>query len=88
MLEQLQKSLGVARRVRVMVTDRLTSPAVAGVLLPVLILPGSLLTALTPEQLRFILLHELAHIRRGIISSICVSCWWRRCCFSIRPCGG
>jgi len=26
---------------------------------------GSLLTALTPEQLRFILLHELAHIRRG-----------------------
>jgi len=49
----------------VMVTDRLTSPAVAGVLLPVLILPGSLLTALTPEQLRFILLHELAHIRRG-----------------------
>ena len=65
MLAQLQQSLGLARRVRVLVTDQLASPAVAGVLLPVLILPGSLLTALTPEQLRFILLHELAHIRRG-----------------------
>ena len=65
MLEQLQRSLGLTRRIRLLVTDRLASPAVAGVLVPVLILPLTLLTALTPEQLRFILLHELAHIRRG-----------------------
>jgi beta-lactamase regulating signal transducer with metallopeptidase domain len=58
-------ALGVARRVRIAVTDRLTSPAVVGGLVPTLILPLSLVTTLTPEQLRFILLHELAHIRRG-----------------------
>ena len=36
-----------------------------GVIVPTLILPLSLFTTLTPEQIRFILLHELAHIRRG-----------------------
>jgi len=65
MLDQVQKALGMARRIRVVVSDQLTSPAVTGVLVPVLILPLSLLTVLSSEQLRFILLHELAHIRRG-----------------------
>ena len=55
---------GIANRIRVGVTDKLTSPAVVGIVVPMLILPLSLLTTLTPEQIRFILLHELAHIRR------------------------
>ena len=57
--------MNLTRRVRIVVTERLTSPAVVGVLVPTLILPLSLMTTLTPEQIRFILLHELAHIRRG-----------------------
>jgi len=59
------RAVELGRKIRVAVTDKLTSPAVVGVIVPTLILPLSLFSALTPEQIRFILLHELAHIRRG-----------------------
>jgi beta-lactamase regulating signal transducer with metallopeptidase domain/type II secretory pathway component GspD/PulD (secretin) len=65
LLENARKAVGLARTVRLAVTNKLTSPAVVGVLVPTLILPLSLTTTLTHEQIRFILLHELAHIRRG-----------------------
>ena len=65
LLHETQKALLMAQRVRLAVTEKLTSPAVVGCLLPTLILPLTLVTAMSPEQLRFILLHELAHIRRG-----------------------
>ena len=59
------RAVGLVRKIRVAVTDKLTSPAVVGVLVPTLILPLSLFTTLTPAQIQFVLLHELAHIRRG-----------------------
>jgi len=65
LLAEARKAVGLARRVRLAVTEQLSSPAVAGVLVPTLILPLSLTTSLTPDQIRFVLLHELAHIRRG-----------------------
>jgi len=65
LLTEAQLALNLTRRICVAVTDKLTSPAVVGVIVPTLILPLTLLTTLTPEQIRFILLHELAHIRRG-----------------------
>jgi len=65
LLDDARRAVGLARRVRIAVTDKLTSPAVVGVLVPTLIVPLSLTTMLTPEQIRFVLLHELAHIRRG-----------------------
>ena len=65
LLDDARRAVGLTRRVRLAVTDKLTSPAVVGVLMPTLILPLSLTTTLTPEQIRFVLLHELAHIRRG-----------------------
>lgn len=65
LVEDARAAMHLTRRVRVALTEKLTSPAVVGVLVPTLILPLSLVTTLTPEQLRFVLLHELAHIRRG-----------------------
>ncbi len=65
LVAEARRAVGLARQIRVAVTDKLTSPAVVGVIVPTLILPLSLFTALTPEQIRFILLHEMAHIRRG-----------------------
>lgn len=59
------RAVKLTRKIRVAVTDKLTSPAVVGVLVPTLILPLSLFTTLTPTQIQFVLLHELAHIRRG-----------------------
>ena len=65
LVAEARRAVKLTRQVRVAVTEQLTSPAVVGVLVPTLILPLSLLTTLTPEQIRFVLLHELAHIRRG-----------------------
>src|SRR5207253_10299038 len=39
-------------------------PAVVGWLRPVILLPASALTGLTPQQLDVLLAHELAHVRR------------------------
>jgi beta-lactamase regulating signal transducer with metallopeptidase domain len=65
LIQQARSQLGLAWRVRVLVTEQLTSPAVMGVLVPVLILPLSIITTLPLGQLQLILWHELAHIRRG-----------------------
>jgi beta-lactamase regulating signal transducer with metallopeptidase domain len=65
LLAETQRAICLTRTVRLAVIDTLTSPAVVGVIVPTLILPLSLLSTLTPQQLRFVLLHELAHIRRG-----------------------
>jgi beta-lactamase regulating signal transducer with metallopeptidase domain len=65
LIEEAQRKLGLVRRVRVVVTEQLTSPAVMGWLTPVLILPISLVTTLPMGDIQLILLHELAHIRRG-----------------------
>lgn len=65
LIEEAQRKLGLVRRIRVVVTEQLTSPAVMGWLTPVLILPISLVTTMPMEDIQLILLHELAHIRRG-----------------------
>lgn len=44
--------------------ERIAVPMVIGLLKPVVLLPPGLLTGLEPDQLRAILCHEFAHIRR------------------------
>ncbi|HTI51565.1 MAG TPA: M56 family metallopeptidase, partial [Planctomycetaceae bacterium] len=44
--------------------ERVVVPVVLGVFRPMILLPGSMLSGLTPEQLAAVLTHELAHIRR------------------------
>ena len=55
---------GLRKAPLVKITGRLMSPAVAGMLRPVLILPAAALAGLSPRELDFILAHEFAHIRR------------------------
>lgn len=58
--------VGTHRHVRVVLDDSTSSsPAVTGLLRPTLILPTCLLESLTRDELRFVLLHEFAHLRRG-----------------------
>jgi bla regulator protein blaR1 len=47
-----------------LITDRVSVPSVVGWLKPVVLLPTSVLSGLSPIQLELILAHELAHIRR------------------------
>jgi beta-lactamase regulating signal transducer with metallopeptidase domain len=61
---ELQQRLGIARAVRYCESLHLDAPAVLGWFRPVVFLPVSALTGLTEAQLRAVIAHELAHIRR------------------------
>ena len=61
---RLRSSLGIDRSVRILSSAMAMVPATVGWLRPVVILPASALTGLTPRQLEFLLAHELAHVSR------------------------
>ena len=63
-LHQLCHQLRVTRPVRLLESSLVKVPMVIGWLRPVILLPASALTGLTPQQLEAIIAHELAHIRR------------------------
>ncbi len=63
-LDELSDRLGVTRPVRLLASTLAPVPAVVGWLRPVVLVPVSTFTGLTPRQLESILAHELAHVRR------------------------
>jgi beta-lactamase regulating signal transducer with metallopeptidase domain len=63
-LEEVRSALAVTRRVRLAVCALVKSPAVLGILRPVILVPSVVVTGMSPEQLRIVLAHELAHVRR------------------------
>ena len=64
-LDRLTQSMKINRVVRLFSSTEVTTPMVLGVLRPCLIVPASLFSGLTPEQLTAIFAHELAHLRRN-----------------------
>lgn len=60
----LCRSAGVSPAVRLMETDGVAAPAVWGMLRPTILMPQGIAETLTEAQLRWVLLHELAHVRR------------------------
>lgn len=63
-LDRLTQKMQIKRIVRLFSSKEVTTPMVLGVFRPCLIVPASLLTGLTPDQLTAIFAHELAHLRR------------------------
>jgi D-alanyl-D-alanine endopeptidase (penicillin-binding protein 7) len=63
-LNQLTQRCGMQKKVILRVVNNLDSPAVAGWLRPVILVPGTLITGMPPELLEALLAHEVAHIRR------------------------
>src|SRR5262245_9087317 len=63
-VNRLSRQLRVTRPVRLLESALVRVPMVVGWLRPVILLPASALTGLTPQQLEAIIAHELAHIRR------------------------
>ncbi|MCI0487131.1 MAG: M56 family metallopeptidase [Blastocatellia bacterium] len=63
-LNRLAERLRVMKPVRLVESSLVRAPMAIGWLRPVVLLPASALTGLTPRQLEAILAHELAHIRR------------------------
>lgn len=61
---RLSDALGLRRAVRLVESAAVEVPSVIGSLRPVILIPASALTGMTPEQIEMVLAHELAHIRR------------------------
>ncbi|MBC7821782.1 MAG: M48 family metalloprotease, partial [Planctomycetaceae bacterium] len=62
--KDLATRLGISRTVKLVESALIEVPTVIGWLRPMILLPVSVLTNLTPQQLEAVLAHELAHIRR------------------------
>lgn len=65
LVEACRTRLGVRRRVRILSTGAVATPSLYGWLRPSLLLPQGFLESFTREQLRYVILHELAHLRRS-----------------------
>jgi D-alanyl-D-alanine endopeptidase (penicillin-binding protein 7) len=63
-LETLKHELGLTRAVLLLRSGLAEVPMVVGWFSPVILVPAAAFTALSPDQLRALLVHELAHIRR------------------------
>ena len=63
-VRELSLRLGIRQAVRLAVSTRILVPSVIGWLKPVILLPPSVMSGLTPLQIELILAHELAHVRR------------------------
>jgi bla regulator protein BlaR1 len=81
-LELAQQTAGSGSRVRLKIVDGQLSPAVCGLLNPVILLPRTLVEKLSAGQLRAVLLHELFHLRRKDVWVNCAQAllqivyWW------------
>lgn len=65
LLDECRDALHLRRGVRVAATKAVTTPSLHGWLRPTLLLPDRFLESFSREQVRYVLLHELAHLRRA-----------------------
>ena len=63
-LIELRQRFGILRPVRLLASFAVATPTLIGWLKPTILLPASLLSGFSPEQIELILAHELAHVRR------------------------
>jgi len=64
LLRACESLLGVRQNVSLQETPMVNGPALCGWGSPRLLLPPGLAVRLTPDELRFVFLHELAHVKR------------------------
>ncbi|MEZ5963826.1 MAG: M56 family metallopeptidase [Planctomycetota bacterium] len=63
-LDALRRRAGVRRQVRWRTSAEVATPAAGGLLRPTILLPAGFAASMPDRQLAFVLLHELAHVRR------------------------
>jgi beta-lactamase regulating signal transducer with metallopeptidase domain/Tol biopolymer transport system component len=64
LFEECKTQMGVQSLVVVVPSDRVRSPGLFGFVRPRLLLPRQMLDSATAEEMRYVFLHELAHLRR------------------------
>lgn len=63
-IDRHSRILGITRRVKIYLSDLAETAQTSGFFKPFILLPVSLITRLSPQQIEAILIHELFHIRR------------------------
>jgi beta-lactamase regulating signal transducer with metallopeptidase domain len=64
LFDHCRVQMNVRRRIELACTDGVNSPALTGIWRPAILLPTGLAERLSRDELRFVFLHELAHVRR------------------------
>ena len=64
-LKRCATDMNMRHRVDLKLSPNATSPSVCGLLRPVILIPDNLTGDLNPGQTKAVLIHELAHIKRG-----------------------
>lgn len=67
-LEQSKRLMGMRKVLPIVQSRAVASPALLGFIRPWLLLPDGMVERFTPEELRFVFLHELAHLKRRDIA--------------------
>jgi len=62
---EAKNELGIHRPIRLIENGQVQSPAIMGLFQPTLLLPADVREKFDARELRFIFLHELAHLKRG-----------------------
>lgn len=81
-LETARRLAGLHTRVGLKIVEGRMSPAVCGLIKPVILLPRTLLDNISASQLRAVLIHELFHLRRKDVWVNCaqallqIAYWW------------
>lgn len=65
LLDECRREFGVSRPIELLKTEAVQSPALCGLLRLRLLLPGGLGGQFAASELRYIFLHEMAHVKRG-----------------------
>jgi len=90
LLEDCKSQMGIRTILGVVAKDKAKSPALFGFVRPRLLLPEGMIEALSEEELRYVFLHELAHLKRHdiyigwLMTLLQVMHWFNRQGISLR----
>ncbi|MBN2182235.1 MAG: hypothetical protein JW715_10000 [Sedimentisphaerales bacterium] len=65
LLDECRIRMRIKSRIEIKLSAGAASPAVCGLLEPVILVPQNIAASLEPDRMRMVLLHELVHIKRG-----------------------
>ena len=63
--DDIRKLLSIEKKIRIFLSDKITSPLTIGFLKPLILIPVACINQLNPAQMEAVILHELAHIKRA-----------------------
>ena len=64
LFDSIKEYMSLKIAVKLRISNRMISPLVSGIFYPLVIIPSAAITGLSPDQIKAVMVHELAHIKR------------------------